>query len=89
MKGEDIEMKKSITGITITREMMGYPGGIRRETIVFIHRETTNPNEYQTHSYTTNDILKRGNISDSSVRRAKRAQAALVERGQRESEAIE
>ena len=77
-------MKKSITGITITREMMSYPGGIRRETIVFIHRETTDPNEYKTHSYTTNDILKRGNISDSSVIRAKRAQVVLMERGQRE-----
>ena len=78
-------MNHKIDVITIERVMTADKQyGWYLDTIVHFHRRTT----LSTHH--TNPILSKQNrISDSSVRRAKRAQAALVERGQRESEAIE
>ena len=78
-------MNHKIDVITVERVMTANKQyGWRLETIVYFHRHTT----LSTHH--TNPILSKQNrISDASVRRAKRAQAALVERGQRESEAME
>ena len=68
-----------ITHITIQRELRAGPYGFSRETVVYISRDGK-----CTRRFSTNDILKRGNISEHSVRRAKRAQVAIVERAQAE-----
>lgn len=73
-------MKNKITNITVAREMRAGRFGITRNTRVWFIRANGN-----TSMFDTNDILGRGNISEASVRRAKRAQVALVERHQKEA----
>lgn len=70
------EMKSKIIGITVQRNMRAGKHGITRSTVVFFIREDSD----KTSIHYTNDILERGNISDASVIRAKRAQLALMER---------
>jgi len=66
-----------ITGITIQRNVRAYASsGFHTETIVFVMRA----NNDSAASYSTNPITRTGKISDASVRRAKRAQNALIER---------
>lgn len=67
-------MKSKIIAISIQRNLRANKYGMDRETVVFF----TRANDNESSRYTTNDILQRGNISDASVIRAKRAQAALM-----------
>ena len=70
--------KNKITGIVVQRTARAYASGLYFETIVYVLRE----NSESAARYSTNPILGDGKISEDSVRRAERAQHALVERAE-------